>query len=167
MKNRIKLYYFAYLSLDNSFLRLTLNADENDFDYHVVDADEPIPNSHIWKSCKSRVVQKANINRLHGECIYEIFCTENDPLLFLRPLYLVYKNIEGEAKALLMEAEFHMKSIANEALNQTCLNEMLDYIGDASEYNDSEDYYFDYDRETTYFANTIKAEIKRLEEIKV
>lgn len=48
-----------------------------------------------------------------------------------------------------------------------CLNEMLDYIGDVPEYDNSEDYYSDYDRETTYFANIIKAEIKRLEKIKV
>lgn len=48
-----------------------------------------------------------------------------------------------------------------------CLNEMLDYIDDVPEYDDSENYYSDYDRETAYFANIIKAEIKRLEEIKV
>lgn len=119
LKNRVKLYYFAYLSLDNSFLRLTLNAEENDLDYHIIDSDEPIPNSHIWKNCKSRVIPKANINKLHGECIYEMFCTENDPMLFLRPLYLVYKNFEGEAETLLMEAGTHMRCIAEEALNQT------------------------------------------------
>lgn len=117
MKKLVKLYYFAYLSLDNSFLRLTLNAEENDLDYHVVNSDEPIPNCHIWQNCASRVIPKADINKLQGDFIYEMFCTENDPLLFLCHLYLVYKNFEGEAKTLLMEAESHMKSIADETLN--------------------------------------------------
>ena len=50
-----------------------------------------------------------------------------------------------------------------------CLNEMLDYIGDVPEDDDSEDedYYSDYDRETAYLTSIIKAEIKRLEEMNV
>ena len=50
-----------------------------------------------------------------------------------------------------------------------CLNEMLDYIGDVPEDDDNEvgDYYSDYDREMAYFASIIKAEIKRLEKMKV
>lgn len=47
-----------------------------------------------------------------------------------------------------------------------CLNEMLDYIGDASE-DEDEDYYSDYDRETVYLTSIIKSEIKRLEEMNV
>ena len=50
-----------------------------------------------------------------------------------------------------------------------CLNEMLDYNGDVPEDDDNEvgDYYSDYERETAYFASIIKAEIKRLEKMKV
>ncbi|MDE6762341.1 MAG: hypothetical protein K2N26_03705 [Oscillospiraceae bacterium] len=46
---------------------------------------------------------------------------------------------------------------------------MLDYIGDVSEDDNSEDedYYSYYDRETAYFASIIKAEIKQLEEMKI
>ena len=46
-----------------------------------------------------------------------------------------------------------------------CLNEMLDYIGDVPENDDSEDedYYSDYDRETAYLVKILKSEINRLE----
>lgn len=46
---------------------------------------------------------------------------------------------------------------------------MLDYIGDIFEDddNENEDYYSDCDRETAYFEIIIKAEIKRLEKMKV
>ena len=46
-----------------------------------------------------------------------------------------------------------------------CLNEMLDYIGDVPEDDDSEDenYYSDYDRETAYIVKILKSEINRLE----
>ena len=46
-----------------------------------------------------------------------------------------------------------------------CLNEMLDYIGDDPEDDDSEDedYYSDYDRETAYIVKILKSEINRLE----
>ena len=46
-----------------------------------------------------------------------------------------------------------------------CLNEMLDYIGDVLEDDDSEDEYFNYDRETAYLVRIIKSEINQLKEI--
>ena len=52
----------------------------------------------------------------------------------------------------------------NEALT-ICLNEMLDYIGDVPEDDNSEDedYYSDYDRETAYIVKILKSEINKLE----
>ena len=46
-----------------------------------------------------------------------------------------------------------------------CLNEILDYIGDVPEDNNSEDedYYSDYDRETAYIVKILKSEMNRLE----
>ena len=46
-----------------------------------------------------------------------------------------------------------------------CLNEMLDYIGDVPEDDDSEDkdYYSDYDRETAHLVKILKSEINWLE----
>ncbi|MDE7302768.1 MAG: hypothetical protein K2N60_05545, partial [Oscillospiraceae bacterium] len=45
-----------------------------------------------------------------------------------------------------------------------CLNEMLDYIGDVPEDDDSEDedYYSDYDRETADFVYEIKSALENL-----
>lgn len=44
-----------------------------------------------------------------------------------------------------------------------CLNEMLDYIGDVPEDDDSEDEYFDHNRETTSIVSVIKSELEKLE----
>ena len=46
-----------------------------------------------------------------------------------------------------------------------CLNEMLDYIGDIPEDDNSEDedYYSSYDSETAYIVKILKSEINRLE----
>ena len=48
---------------------------------------------------------------------------------------------------------------------RTCLNEMLDYIGDVTEDDDSEneDNYSDYDRKTIYLAEQIRSNIKHIE----
>ena len=49
-----------------------------------------------------------------------------------------------------------------------CLNEMLDYIGDVPEDDDSEDedYYSDYDRETADLVSEIKSAVRQLEKMK-
>ncbi len=50
-----------------------------------------------------------------------------------------------------------------------CLNEMLDYIGDICEDDDSEDedYYSDYDRKTADLAYEMKSALERLVEMNV
>ena len=117
MANCVKLYYFAYLSVDNSFLKLTLNAEEDGLNYRVISTEERPQNSLIlrgkWKNC---IVPKDDIDRLQGAFLYEMFCTENDPLPLLRKLFLMYKNYYDETKEKLAEIENHMKIIANEAM---------------------------------------------------
>lgn len=50
----------------------------------------------------------------------------------------------------------------------TCLNEMLDYIGDVPDDDNSEDdFYYDYDNETAYLMRIIKSELERLDNISV
>ena len=117
MANYIKLYYFAYLSVDNSFLRITLNAEEDGLNYRVIGTEERPPSSLIWRGkWKNRIVPKDDIDRLQGAFLYEMFCTENDSLPLLRKLFLMYKNYYDETKEKLAEIENHMKVIANEAL---------------------------------------------------
>ena len=50
-----------------------------------------------------------------------------------------------------------------------CLNEMLDYIGDVPEDDDSEDenYYSNYDMETSRLADEMKSALERLAEMNV
>lgn len=45
-----------------------------------------------------------------------------------------------------------------------CLNEMLDYIGNVLEDDDSEDedYYYDYNKESANLANQIKSELEKM-----
>lgn len=117
-KNIVKLYYFAYFPQDNSFISFTLNAEEDYLNYRIISSDEPKPNSQIWKNLKLRIVSKAHIDCMDSESIYEMFCTENDPMLFLRTLYLFYKNLERKAEILLTEAETHIKIISDEAFSQ-------------------------------------------------
>lgn len=62
------------------------------------------------------------------------------------------------------EESLNLANGIKEALT-ICLNEMLDYIGDVLEDDDSEDEYFDYDRETAYLVRIIKSEINQLKEI--
>ena len=117
LANCIKLYYFAYLSVDNSFLRLTLNAEEDGLNYRVISTEERPPSALIWRGkWKNRIVPKDDIDRLQGAFLYEMFCTENDPLPLLRKLFLMYKNYYDETKEKLAEIENHMKVIANEAM---------------------------------------------------
>ena len=49
-----------------------------------------------------------------------------------------------------------------------CLNEMLDYIGDGPENDESEDdnYYSDYDRETAALESVIKLAVRQFENMK-
>lgn len=65
-----------------------------------------------------------------------------------------------------VEENPNLSAGVKEALS-ICLNEMLDYIGDTPDYDESneDDYYSDYDRETAYLVSVIKSEIKRLNEI--
>ncbi len=117
LANGVKLYYFAYLSVDNSFLKLTLNAEEDGLNYRVISTEERPPSSLIWRGkWKNRIVPKDDIDRLQGAFLYEMFCIENDPLLMFRKLFLMYKDYYGETKEKLAEIENHMKVIANEAL---------------------------------------------------
>ena len=117
MENSVKLYYFAYLSVDNSFLRLTLNAEKDGLNYRVISAENRPPSSLIWRGkWKNRIVPKDDIDKLQGVFLYEMFCTENDPLLLLRKLFLMYKNYYSETKEKLSVIENHMKIIAEEAL---------------------------------------------------
>ena len=50
-----------------------------------------------------------------------------------------------------------------------CLNEMIDYIGDVPEDDDSEDkdYYSDYDRDTSRLVDEMKSALERIAEIKI
>ena len=117
LANCVKLYYFAYLSVDNSFLKLTLNAEKDDLNYRVISTEERPPSSLIWREkLKNRIVPKDDIDRLQGAFLYEMFCTENNPLLLLRELYLMYMSYADKTKARLTEFENHMKIIAKEAL---------------------------------------------------
>ena len=77
----------------------------------------------------------------------------------------------GASREYISETAEENPNLANgikEALT-ICLNEILDYIGDVPEDDNSEDedFYSDYDRETAYLTSIIKAEIKRLEEMNV
>ena len=60
------------------------------------------------------------------------------------------------------EENLNLANGIKEALT-ICLNEMLDYIGEVPEYDDSEDedYYSDYDRETTNYVAVIKETLSR------
>ena len=63
-----------------------------------------------------------------------------------------------------VEENSNLANGVKEALT-ICLNEMLDYIGDVPEDDDSEDkdYYSDYDRETAHLVKILKSEINWLE----
>ena len=117
MAKYVKLYYFAYQSIIHSFLRFTLNAEETEFNYRIISKEECPSSPHIWREkWKDLTVSKGDIDKLKGVFLYEMFCTENNPLLMLRELYLMYMNYAGETKERLTEIEKHMKIIANEAM---------------------------------------------------
>ena len=66
------------------------------------------------------------------------------------------------------EENLNLANGIKEALT-ICLNEMLDYIGDVPEDDDSEDedYYSDYDMETSRLADEMKSALERLAEMNV
>ncbi|MDE5859577.1 MAG: hypothetical protein K2H23_04235 [Oscillospiraceae bacterium] len=117
MANYVKLYYFAYLSIDHSFTKLTLNAEKTEFNYRVISIEDcPLSPHTLRGKWKNLIISKGAIDKLMGVFLYEMFCTEDNPLPLLRELYLMYTNYADETKARLTEFENHMRIIANEAL---------------------------------------------------
>ena len=117
MAKYVKLYYFAYLSIDHSFIRLTLNAEETEFNYRVISIEDCPLNLHTLRGkWKNLIISKGAIDKLMGVFFYEMFCTEDNPLPLLRELYLMYMDYACETRTRLTEIENHMNIIAKEAL---------------------------------------------------
>lgn len=111
--NLNKLYYFAFLQHEK-FIKLTLNVEKVERGYKVTSIDGEPPDLLFFKNYWDNVlIPRKDINILFGN---EMYCLEDDPMMFMRELFAQFKEYERSAEKSLSDIRHDLKIIADEAL---------------------------------------------------